>query len=470
VDERSALPSALMRIAAAAIAVSVALFAGCDQRFVGVEPWEGSAGLRVVTSFSPLTKEARVLSGGEAYEVALGDLFERGESLDVWLFAYSSEQRVEQYPGLAGKSEAELAAILSPTFGSEGAFEPSPAREVLHAEVTSAGTKEITYERKGWSDWLEEVEAKRVVPFSFVIPRSEICSAITVRRIDAPPDLEIAGLAAASDELAFFSAAKTGTTALIIGGIEGDAAQELRRVDLGSPPRGKIERNPIDGSVWGVTERGRVFRFAENGELRDVPEQDFRASQVSVGLDGTVIAVGSSMNRLEDRRWAPFFDHLPAPIGFLEVVRADRMAAWLNLWVYFFGGSDWDAELYVPQFDQLLIDVSGDDEVMVAVGYDGYVRVRDEQTWTTPPFDLGRNDLHTAAALRRGRFIAAGRSGAAGVWNGRAWCPLSTGFSGLFHASAGSPSGRSALLAGAVEEGGSGPRSVIFRVEIPERL
>lgn len=123
---------------------------GRETRFVAREP-NSDADVRVVVALASTGQRSVVaLTRDEPFSFALEDVFTAdAESLRVYVWAYSLASLSEQFPGLVGRSAAEVAGLLSPALGARepGAYAPPDPLRVSTARFTRDASSDVTYEQ-----------------------------------------------------------------------------------------------------------------------------------------------------------------------------------------------------------------------------------------------------------------------------------------------------------------------------------
>ncbi|MCK6549638.1 hypothetical protein L6R52_27630 [Myxococcota bacterium] len=120
-----------------------------ETRFVAREP-NADADVRVVVAVPSSGQRSVVaLTRDEPFTFPLEDVFVNdSDSLRVYVYAYSLAALADQFPGLAGRGAADVAAALSPALGPReaGAYAPPEPLRISTARFTADGSGDVVYE------------------------------------------------------------------------------------------------------------------------------------------------------------------------------------------------------------------------------------------------------------------------------------------------------------------------------------
>src|SRR5688572_37636 len=92
------------------VLAALVLSACSPPRFTAVEPQP--AEVRVVVTRAGAQTTAKALAGTEPFELDLAAVFDRGDTLEVWVFGYALAELAAAYPALAGRPASEVALML----------------------------------------------------------------------------------------------------------------------------------------------------------------------------------------------------------------------------------------------------------------------------------------------------------------------------------------------------------------------
>ncbi len=139
------------RIAPLFALLSLLVSCGPESRFVAVEP-EGSADIRVIAALSSSGVQRSmisVISGDAPVTLMLKDVFDAGETVTIFLLRYDLATLAASYPALTGKSAADVASVLAPSFGPVGpgsyAVPETIGGKMYTANVGSDSSGDIQY-------------------------------------------------------------------------------------------------------------------------------------------------------------------------------------------------------------------------------------------------------------------------------------------------------------------------------------
>lgn len=161
------------RVFALGIASVLAACAGPADR-VAVEDLDG-VDLKIVVARSGAQSEARALSKDAPYRFTLeplGEVFERGDSLRIWVLGYTSAELGAAFPQLAGRGASDIVDSLTPVLSEPGPGRypaPQPSK-VLVTTVASDGPSEIDYEVGEWSQIESSLQLQFALPGSMACP------------------------------------------------------------------------------------------------------------------------------------------------------------------------------------------------------------------------------------------------------------------------------------------------------------
>jgi hypothetical protein len=445
-----------------------------DSRYRAVEEWTNPPEVRVAALFSAGVSSARALTAGEPLQLDLGDGFERGSALEVWLFGYDLAGLAEAYPGLAGRSAAEVATLLSPRMVPEVPETVPPAREILTGIVSNDGPAEVVYTRRDFAAWTAEVEAGRKQALVFELPQAVLCGAIEATAIEVPATLDPQAIAAISPQAAIVAGRSTaGGTGVELARLDGDRFTALPARAERAPVRGPLSWDPTTNSGYGVDALGALFRFGPEGEVLPVTQYADGARGAWVGRDGTLMVEDYDLFILRNGAWSFLIENEMdrKPGELLRVLTRDQLAVLSVCWV---------TELIQNQstlhFADLRCanegigrrdtnDIAIDADGVALAGNSGRVAIYDRRTKTRVEHAgaLGRADMQVIAALGRGRYVAGG-AGVLAVWLAPGWCTLPIDGDRSFIAASSSPTDHAAFLISEPRVPGA---ATVHRVRVP---
>ncbi len=316
---------------------------GCGSRYVAVEP--EPAELRVIASFSPEGRAVDVEVGAAPWRRDLRGLFDAGETLEVWVFGYELAELVAAFPGLAGRSAAEVAALLDPRVVADPSapvgFAPPPAARVWTTKVSGGGTP--SYEARGWSDWLASSSSGGRAAFTFALPVELACPSYDLPfRVFSPeaPSRVCPGLRTPSCGLNLDPCALSSLPTLCPNGAAAewsDGPDGALRIGAASCPA-----VPAPSDVGGSTARWRcgpgvcadeAVELAVQTAPRDVdgapwtaetrPEWGLAIGTDGVGADGAFARVGSGALYAWEQSGAVVLHRLEMTVGGRGLVSND---------------------------------------------------------------------------------------------------------------------------------------------------
>ncbi|MCB9651673.1 MAG: hypothetical protein H6730_34520 [Deltaproteobacteria bacterium] len=168
----------MRRSAAACLFTVLAAACGGPADRVAVEDL-GDADLRVVVARTGARAEARALNLQAPYRYELeplGDVFERGDNLRIWVLGFKLDTLTTAFPALANRGLDDVLSRLSPGVGTAGPgryASPAPDR-VLFATVSADSPDDVPYEIKPW----DQVAAD--VALYFELPGEQACPPVGV--------------------------------------------------------------------------------------------------------------------------------------------------------------------------------------------------------------------------------------------------------------------------------------------------
>lgn len=474
--------------------VAVALLVGCDgsKRFIAQENWVQAPDLRIALISLNTDHQVVALTGEEPLDVDLPEAFQRTDQGEVWLFGYTGDEIRAAFPSLTGKSKAELAALMKPSFELDGQPLP-PAREVLRTDLSKQLPERLSYSAAGWSLWTNAVARGTVPDINLHIDQSALCAGIDMATILGPQGEHLDQIAAVDDQSAIVvsSALPYARSAPLrlyrLSGTEivGLAAQTM----TGSVAR-PLAWDATQGVGYGVAQH-RLFAFDATGAARTPPPAPAgypTFEEVAVGRDGSFFALlywglgnlgqgvaytrqGQTLELL-----TPGIDQHPTDLFF--AVNANRALAYSVCWGAIFDGHSWATAL----FDQncmtntgsrrTLRFLAGDQETLIGVGNGGFISVQDgagEFIEAQVPAARGHT-LWTAAGLRHGRVLVGGEGGTLLVRTLGTWCKLPVDPGLRVYAASATPSGQTAyVLAGppGLRPDLTGGPSTVITVRVP---
>lgn len=450
-----------MSLRFAALSIAFAAMACSPEHYVGSEPWTAAPDIRVAVISRPGEDiEVLALDGKAPLTGVLGD----ASSAEVWLFSYKADTLRAEFPGLAEDSTEQILAALKPIAGGAAQL-PPPADEVMLAELGDGAKNPIAYERRTWTQWLERTG----LSFTLEVPTAKLCGETDVTVIQGPPNVRLDAAVAVGPDHLLFTGRATGDPTVQLYSLENGVFTKLMaRVELASS-QSKPSWDATTNSAWDVDSRGNIFRFGLMGEPLlvppppDNPELTGDAAQVSVGIDGTLMAtyygrfvdggmsvIQAALFRRQGSAWtvAQAYD---GGYGAFKVISRNRVVAYYRCWLYYYRdeleASGWKQNLYNEGCSghtmNTLNDWDIDTDGGVAVGIQRYVYVRKEETdeWIRQDKDLPLVDFVTATAIGQGRALITDIDGNIYVNRGRRWCATENPLAGQYKSGVSAPGG-----------------------------
>jgi hypothetical protein len=187
---------------------------------------------------------------------------------------------------------------------------------------------------------------------------------------------------------------------------------------------------------FGTLDDGKVFQISPEGTLIDTFSPGFSAAGISVGRDGTAIVVGQgkAAKLTAGGNKGQLLPSVPESAVAVVVVSSTRAAVLtVDGGIYVLKGSTW-GQREVVLSSTGGVQLIGDESLLAALipsvpGTRAEVWLRNELdfSWQKIGTPFENNALYGLAAFGRGRMVAVGDTGAAGLWDGSHWCTFESG-------------------------------------------
>lgn len=448
----------------------------CAPGFKADEPWPAPPAVRVAVVISGGRPTVRALDAVTPLDISLGDVFDRGEAVSVFMLGYSDATLRAHLPALFDHPPEELAALLRPVIVGAGESARLPAADaILCATFDRGSAHEVSYQTCSWEDWL-----RAGIGLRLDVPAELACGGITVDRLEADAGVTLAAVAAASSTTTFLIGTNPLDVRLVLYRVIEDRLEQVAVLDLEKPLRGRVSWDPQRRSLWGVADSGGrpiVFQLDGAGRRLAAPPLPF-PREVWAGRDGTVVAEDFYLFELRGGAWVERrpVENQPAPILMARVVNHERLfflsACWIHVYSFLEGAPPpreiiFDTGGCFVDGHVSIRDVAADEKSLVVVGDQNRISMIDDPAGerVERSGDLGQGALFAAAALGQARYLVGGAGGALALWTGSRWCPLA-GDPGITFTAASTPGDEHTAMVIGNPAAGSGARSVVLRVRV----
>lgn len=456
---------------------SLALTLGCGERLTATEHWSSAPAIRLAVIAAGGVPSVRLLDAGAPIELPLGEAFDRGERVSVWILGYSLETLSTHLPALAEHTPSEIARLVQPLIGESEGTAPLPqADEILCSDLTETSPTEIEHRRCDWQEW-----RRAGISVALRLPPEVACGATSLDRFEAPAGFVGLGIAAVSATVALVAGtdATTGPAELRLLRLDDDHLTPLGVLSAPTPLSGRLSWDPLSRSLFGVGRSGDLFRVDLEGRPLPVPSLPL-STGVWAARDGTVLAEAYYLHELIGSAWVerrPVENQLRA-ITMVRGVNRGRIFYLNACWIQglsLLPNAPAPTEIFLDSSDcvedrgKRIREIAADEDGLIVVGVQNRISMRADPSGELREDSgaLGRADLNAAASLGRGRHLVGGDAGALAFWTGREWCPL-TGDPTLTTLAASTPGDqRTAFVLVQSDAGQPTARTLILRARVP---